>query len=99
MSDKRLTAEPQLPALSEFYPGMRNTSWWGLYAPPGLPPAIAARLEQAIAEIVNSPEYKRVMTQARLEPQYGNATQFQKWTESEIAMWTRIAKTVSLKVE
>ena len=41
---KRSPAFPDLPSISEFYPTYDVILWQGLFAPPGTPPDIVARL-------------------------------------------------------
>ena len=58
---ERSPAAPELPAMSEFYPGFDITSWGGLCGPAGLPPAMvekaAALTKKALAE--REPEDRR----------------------------------------
>ena len=53
-SPERHPAAPELPAMSEFYPGFNITSWGGMCGPAGLPPAMvekaAALTKKALAE-------------------------------------------------
>ena len=53
-SPERHPAAPELPAMSEFYPGFNITSWGGLCGPAGLPPAMvekaAALTKKALAQ-------------------------------------------------
>ena len=99
IAEQRLSSMPELPALSEFYPGTTNTSWWGLFGPSGMPPAVTARLTRAAAETVQAPEYARRMTQLGIDAHYSDAAQFHKLIESEVGFWSRITKDVGLKLE
>lgn len=58
---KRSAAAPGVPALAE-HPGLKNvdiSSWFGLWAPAGLPAAITQRLQQALAESLASAELRK----------------------------------------
>ena len=50
---------PNLPAIAETYPEVVSTSWFAVVAPPKTPPEIAAKLSQAFAEILRTPEIEK----------------------------------------
>ncbi|MFC7475933.1 Bug family tripartite tricarboxylate transporter substrate binding protein [Dankookia sp. GCM10030260] len=47
---------PEIPAMAEFLPGFEITSWGGVMAPAGLPPAMAERITALTRQAVQSPE-------------------------------------------
>jgi tripartite-type tricarboxylate transporter receptor subunit TctC len=57
--DRRHPALPDVPALTEILPGFVTTSWTGLVASPGTPPAIAARIAAAVSEVFSNSETAR----------------------------------------
>ncbi|WP_158292326.1 Bug family tripartite tricarboxylate transporter substrate binding protein [Paracraurococcus ruber] len=61
-SPKRSPALPDLPALAEFLPGFDLTSWNGLIAPAGLPPALVQRMAELSLRALRSPEIARIYT-------------------------------------
>lgn len=99
IAQQRLPSRPELAALSEFYPGMTNTSWWGLFGPAGMPAAIAARLTRAVAETVAAPEYASKMALLGIDASYSDAGRFHKLIETEVASWSKITKDVGLKLD
>ena len=54
--DTRIAELPDVQAIAETYPGFDSRSWFALVAPPNTPPAIAAKLSQAVAEILRQPD-------------------------------------------
>ncbi|HPH14224.1 MAG TPA: tripartite tricarboxylate transporter substrate-binding protein [Burkholderiaceae bacterium] len=85
-----------VPTLNES--GLDNFSvsvWHGLYAPRGTPPAVVAKLNQALRAALKDPELiKRqealgisVVSDNRLEP-----ANHRKFVESEIARWSAVIK-------
>ena len=53
---QRWSVFPDVPTIAESgVPGFRNSSWSGVVGPPGLPPAIVTRLNQAFNDALNSP--------------------------------------------
>lgn len=55
----RLPAHPQVPTLAEAgYPTIGPKSWFGIFAPAATPPAVVAKIQNAIATIINEPDFK-----------------------------------------
>src|SRR5262245_55881593 len=52
----RITELPDVPTMAEIYPTFTAASWFSLVAPPKTPPAIAAKLSEAIAEVLRLPD-------------------------------------------
>lgn len=95
---KRLTtpALKDLPTLQEV--GVRNfevTIWHGLYAPKGTPPAVLARINEALKVALKDPAFVQseealgavVASDARRDP-----AAHKKFVAAEIARWTPIIK-------
>jgi tripartite-type tricarboxylate transporter receptor subunit TctC len=53
---QRSPQAPEIPAMAEFLPGFEITSWGGVMAPAGLPPAMAERITALTRQAVQSPE-------------------------------------------
>ncbi|MCC6378538.1 MAG: tripartite tricarboxylate transporter substrate binding protein [Burkholderiales bacterium] len=59
-SPERVTAAPELPTTAEQgYPSVVVKAWYGIFAPAGVPAAVASRLEEAMAAARRSPELQR----------------------------------------
>jgi tripartite-type tricarboxylate transporter receptor subunit TctC len=62
--------EPMLPGVPSFavlgYPQLTATTWIGLSGPPGLPPALVARLEAEVSRVVALPEVAQRLRMAGL---------------------------------
>ena len=54
-STERAALLPDLPPLADALPGFEATSWHGLFAPAGTPPAIVAKLSAEIQRILRAP--------------------------------------------
>ena len=54
-STERAALLPDLPPLAEALPGFEATSWHGLFAPAGTPPAIVAKLSAEIQRVLQAP--------------------------------------------
>lgn len=59
-ADKRVASLPDVPTFGELgLPGVVAGSWVAFAAPAGTPPAITARISQAVAEIVRMPDVQK----------------------------------------
>jgi tripartite-type tricarboxylate transporter receptor subunit TctC len=54
-STERAALLPDLPPLADSLPGFEATSWHGLFAPAGTPPAIVAKLSAEIQRVLQAP--------------------------------------------
>jgi tripartite-type tricarboxylate transporter receptor subunit TctC len=99
-SARRNAALPEVPTLAEAgVPGYEANNWWGVLAPAATPAAIAGRLRQEIAAILESPEMRR-----RFEAEGGEAAkisveEFSEHIAAETAKWTRVVKQAGIKAE
>lgn len=57
-SDKRLSVVPNIPTISETYPGMIVNNFSAVYAPADTPPAVLEKLNRVFAQALASPEIK-----------------------------------------
>ena len=97
---QRTPVAPDIPTLQEQgIKGVNVTSWYGLLAPAGTPPAVAEQLAHDAAAILAQPEVKKRlaaqgMTQATMAP-----AAFAKAMRDETAMWAGIIKSRQIKAE
>ena len=91
---------PNLPTLAEAgVPGVVVTSWYGLLAPRGTPPAVVAQLARDAAALLNRPA-----TQAELQAQGLNVwlvgeAAFGDTIRKEAATWAQIIKARNIQAE
>ncbi len=73
-STTRAPALPDVPTVAEAgLPGFEASSWFGVLAPAGTPPAIVAKLNAEIAKWLTSPEAKEKLAARRREHRRRNA--------------------------
>ena len=67
--EQRLAAVPQVPTMGELgLPEFLVSAWWCLAGPAGLPPPLAAALEQAVRAAVARPQAQRLAEEFGLLP-------------------------------
>ena len=59
MGTERIPALPNVATFKEQgFQGLDENSWYGLFAPAGTPPATVAAIQQDIASVLATPEFK-----------------------------------------
>jgi len=89
---KRSALFPELPALSEAFPGYEVNSWWGLMAPAGTPPEVVARLYSEVHRILRQPEIADRQRLSGLETEGSTPEQFGVRIRDDIARWTKVVR-------
>ncbi len=83
---KRSDALPDVPTMVEAgVPGYEATTWTGIVAPVGMPPAIVKRLNAELNEMAASPAFKEKVTAIGSEPMSGTPEQFGEFIRKESA--------------
>jgi tripartite-type tricarboxylate transporter receptor subunit TctC len=97
---QRAAIFPDLPTIGEFYPGYEVTIWLGLFAPPGLPKPIMARLrEETNKALATSDAKERLNTAGGLDPFVTTPDSFAALIRSDYKKYGKLVKDVGVKVE
>jgi tripartite-type tricarboxylate transporter receptor subunit TctC len=65
---KRLATAPDIPTVSETFPGFEFSSWNGFLAPAGTPEPIITAIRNEITELAKSPEVSERLTKLGIIP-------------------------------
>lgn len=99
-SDKRRTAFPELPTVTESgVPGVEVYAWQGFVAPAGTPREIIGKLNTAFAVAMQDPEVKQRLKDAEVEPLTGTPEQFGQHMAAETARWARVIRTSNITLD
>jgi len=96
-SAKRIAALPDVPSVSELYPGFETVQWYGMHARAGTPPEIIRRLEQECAKAVRAPD---VLTKFEAESATADGTSAREYADfvrKEQARWKDIVVRAGIK--
>jgi tripartite-type tricarboxylate transporter receptor subunit TctC len=80
-------------------PGYSFELWWGVLAPPKMPPELIAQINADMNRILQTPEMREVFLREGAEPATMTPAQFSKTIRDEIEGWKKIAKDSNIKAE
>jgi tripartite-type tricarboxylate transporter receptor subunit TctC len=90
---------PQVPTMTEAgMPKYKAIGWFGLLAPAGTPAAIVARLSDAVAEAVKSPEVITGLRVQGIEPASSRPAAFAAFVREQLELHKKLAEDVDLKL-
>lgn len=96
--DKRLAGLPDVPSLAES--GVKGFDYYVFYAvmgPPGMPPAVIDKLNEAINKVSQMPDMQeRLRTQLMLEPEAWTPAAYRDYLAREVAKWREMGKTIKI---
>jgi tripartite-type tricarboxylate transporter receptor subunit TctC len=98
-SEQRLAALPDVPTLSETFPGFVSTTWIAMVAPPNLPPDIAAKLSDAIREVLQLPDVARDLQHLWLTPVASTPAATAAFIHEERRRWRGVIDRAGIAVE
>lgn len=99
-SGKRSLFLPELPTVAESgVAGYEVTSWNGVLAPAGVPPAIVKRLNADLNQIINAPDITKRMIEFGFEPVGGPPEKFGEFIRAETAKWAPVVKRAGIRVD
>jgi len=96
-SAKRNPLLPDVPALAEAVPGYRASTWFGMVAPPGTPPAIAGALSSAVAEAIHEPDIAKRLADLSLTAAAGTPAEFADFLRDERQRWGGVIREAGVK--
>ncbi|MDM0114141.1 tripartite tricarboxylate transporter substrate binding protein [Variovorax sp. J22R133] len=99
-SDKRSPLLPDVPTFNEIgIQGMEMSNWFGVVAPKGTPPAVVAKLNQAINKAIREPDVAEKITSQGNEVAGGTPEAFATFIRSESDRWSKLVKSHNIKPE
>lgn len=96
----RVAQLPDVPTMIESgFPGFELGSWFGILAPAGTPDDIVSRLDDAILQIVNQPEFEQKLIELGAQRTVKSKDEFQAFIESEYKKWGDVVKASGASVQ
>jgi tripartite-type tricarboxylate transporter receptor subunit TctC len=95
-SEARMATQPGVPTFREAGIDLVVGHWWGVLAPAGLPPEVAARLATELKAILDSAELASRLLPLGVTPSHASPVQFRAMIASDTARWADIVRTVGI---
>jgi tripartite-type tricarboxylate transporter receptor subunit TctC len=97
---KRSPLLPDEPTVSEAgLPGFEVTSWYGMFAPAGLPADILKKLNEDIAAVLATPDVVKRLASLGADPAPLSPEDFGIFVRDEITKWAKVVKESGAKVD
>ena len=97
---KRVPAIPEVPTIDEAgVPGYESYTWFGIFAPKGLDPAIAGKMNAALKIALDDPATQKKMTDLGNTPRYETLEQFKATVKADRAKWAEVVKAIGATIE
>jgi tripartite-type tricarboxylate transporter receptor subunit TctC len=98
-SEQRNPSLPDVPALAEVLPGFKATTWFGMVAPPGTPPDIAATLSSAVAAAIREPDVATRLADLSLTAVGDTPQQMAVFLRDERQRWGGVIRAAGVKAQ
>ncbi|MDB5901031.1 MAG: Tripartite-type tricarboxylate transporter, receptor component TctC [Ramlibacter sp.] len=91
MSRERVPAYPDVPTLAESgFPDLLVETWYGVLAPAGTPPAIVAKMNAEINQLLAQPDVKEAMAKQGVDPAGGAPERLGTLLRKELKLWSQV---------
>jgi tripartite-type tricarboxylate transporter receptor subunit TctC len=98
-SATRLPLLPDVPAVAETLPGFDAVFWQGLFAPPGTPEPVIARLAAALRATTEDPEVRARMAEQGVAAETGDAAVLRRVLVEDTETWGRLIREAGIQPE
>jgi tripartite-type tricarboxylate transporter receptor subunit TctC len=96
----RMQQAPELPTIAELgYPGFDVGTWFGLWGPAGVPPAVVAKINAAVVDIAKMPDVRELLLAQGLNVIGSNPAELATFQKTEHERWGRVIKAAEIKLE
>jgi tripartite-type tricarboxylate transporter receptor subunit TctC len=100
MGRKRIAALPDVPTIIEAgYPQLVAEDWAGLLVRSGTPPAVIARLNQAVNKVLKTEKIRTSFFKLGVDVGGGTPKQFGALLDAETARWTKVIHEAGIKID
>lgn len=100
-SERRSALAPELPTVAESgLPGYASVTWFGVYAPAGLPPALAQRIHAAFTRAMQAPEVADNLARLGVEPaKPSSPAQFAALVQADSDRWASVVRQFNISID
>ena len=99
MGRKRVPALKDVPTIVEAgYPKLAAEDWAGFLVKTGTPPAVTARLNEAVNKALKTDKVREALAKLGVDPGGGTPEAFGTLVHAEIARWSKVIKDADIKI-
>jgi len=99
-ADKRAAVVPDVPTYAEQgFPLFQAASWVGIFAPGKTDPAIVAKVNAAVDEVIKDPATQEKLKAFGFDPVTGPPAQADAYFRSEVTKWGEMVKALELSIK
>ncbi|BBK38668.1 hypothetical protein STAQ_37460 [Allostella sp. ATCC 35155] len=96
-TERRSPLFPDVPTFAEIgLPQVTTSSWFGLFAPAGLPPDVARRLTDALNAVIREPVFVEWLTGLGATPVGGDSAAFSAFLTAERIRWRALIEAAGI---
>jgi tripartite-type tricarboxylate transporter receptor subunit TctC len=95
----RYAGLPDIPTIGETVPGFEMSSWVGVFAPAGTPPAIVSKLHEAMAKVLNADSVKARLANLGLVVQAGTPAELAETVRDGLKVRGELVKAAGIQPE
>ncbi len=94
----RLDTLPDLPSVQETLPGFEAYEWNGVFVPTGTSPAIVAKLNAGLNEVLRQPDVVAKLKSLNVEFRSNTPDEFRAFVAAETAKWGKVVREAGIKL-
>jgi tripartite-type tricarboxylate transporter receptor subunit TctC len=98
-SRTRARMMPDVPAISEEFPGYDILAWYGFLGPAGLPRDIVNKIHADVVTIVKRPDFQERIIRDALDPIGNTPEEFAAQIKTDLAKWAPVIKASGAKLD
>jgi tripartite-type tricarboxylate transporter receptor subunit TctC len=99
-SEERAKDVPEIPTIAEQgVAGFRSITWFPIVGPPGLPQALADKINKDVDAVLQNPKIDERLHDLRLEPMGGTPADAAAFFASETKLWGRVIKEANITLQ
>ncbi len=97
---QRMAQAPDLPTVAELgYPGFEVGTWFAIWGPAGVPPALVAKLNAAIVKVAAMADVREQLLAQGLNSIASSAAELAAFQKSEQVRWGKVIKSANIVAE
>jgi tripartite-type tricarboxylate transporter receptor subunit TctC len=93
---ERVSEFPDVPTIAETLPGYRSVTWYAMMAPPGMPAALADRINRDVNEILARPDVAERVRKIQMSPVTRGRAEAARFFADETQLWGKVIKAAKI---